>query len=59
MTPEERKAAIKAAMEKRGNIASKAGGKDDKSDIANQIKAEKDKRTGGKKQKVHGLEKLY
>lgn len=58
MTAEEKKAAIKAAMEKRGALAKNAN-KDDKSDIASQIKAEKDKRTGGKKQKVHGAQPLY
>ena len=53
MTADEKKAAVKAAMEKRGNIAQKST-KDDS--VASSIKAEKDKRTGGKKQKNHGNE---
>ena len=57
MTAEEKKAAVKAAMENRGNIAQPKTNKDDS--VANQIKAEKDKRTGGKKQKVHGTELMY
>ena len=57
MTAEEKKAAVKAAMEKRGNITQPKTNKDDS--VANQIKAEKDKRTGGKKQKVHGTELMY
>jgi hypothetical protein len=57
MTPEEKKAAIKAAMEKRGAVTTTKSNKDDS--VANLIKAEKDKRTGGKKEKNHGLEKLY
>ena len=59
MTGEEKKAAIKAVMEKRGAMGGAKNNKDDKSDIASKIKAEKDKRTGGKKDKVHGLEKMY
>ena len=56
MTPEEKQAAIDAALKKRGakvqNIDSKA------QDHAAALKSEKEKR-GAKKPKVHGTEKLY
>ena len=56
LTEEEKKAAIKAAMNKRGAIAQKIN-KDDKSALASSIKAEKEKR--GKKNKVHGTTLLH
>jgi hypothetical protein len=51
MTPEEMKAAAKAAMEKRTKVKNV----DAQSDTANILKAEKEKR-GAKKAKVHGTE---
>ena len=54
LTPEEREAAVKAAIEKR-NKGPKTS-KEDKSTIAEQIQQEKEKR-GFKKPKVHGTEK--
>jgi len=57
MTPEEKQAAIKAAMSKRGAIQQKIN-KDDKSVIASSLKAEKEKR-GAKKAKVHGTAVLH
>ena len=53
LTDEEHRAAIKAAMEKRGNVQQKVD--NSKSSIAAGIKAEKDKRVG-KKAKNHGNE---
>ena len=59
LTPEEKKLAVKAAMEKRGNIVVPKTTKDGKEDIASFVKAEKDKLNGGKKKKVHGTESMY
>ena len=59
LTPEEKKVAVKAAMEKRGNIVVPKTTKDGKEDIASFIKTEKDKLTGGKKKKVYSTEPMY
>jgi alpha-galactosidase/6-phospho-beta-glucosidase family protein len=53
LTAEEKKAAIKAALEKRGKTATVTSN-EDMSKIASDIKAEKEKR-GTKKSKNHGL----
>jgi neurofilament medium polypeptide (neurofilament 3) len=57
MTPEERAAAVKAAMNKRGAVQQKVT-KEDKAAVALKVKAEKEKR-GAKKPKVHGTTTLH
>ena len=53
MSKDEKEAAIKAALAKRGNIQ-KVQTNADRSNLANQVKQEKEKR-GAKKPKVHGI----
>ena len=57
LTEDERKAAIKAAIQKR-NASNKIINQDDKDSLASSIKAEKEKR-GVKKEKNYGNSTLY